>query len=513
MFIQTRVPGIAKIKNSTSSGENMYRLKACSVISALISFFLILWGQVLNCQSSGNSPGVDKSELLRLFQGKSFESLDSKLAGLQKAFENDYQAENQVFDAFETFKKADPAFDGLFKNWIEQLPDSYVPYAARAQYYYARALRARGNKHAVEKYSVEYKEMERFFLLALEDIDRALSINVLLDVCYAVKIDIGSALQNSDLVTGAYNEASKYHPYGFQAKLRYVQTMTPRKGGSYQKMDEFIRSCENLAVSNPKIKELNAAIPADKGDAFLFLGKYDQAAVMYTEALKYSNHHSYYADRGNAYTRARKFKLALEDYNKALELSPNNTDYAQLKMDALILQNKPDPAAGMGSRRQSDGSDDLKIASESEMRDASAHSQKGHQYLRSRQYDKAIVEYSEAIQLNPNNNVYYYNRGLCYMHTGNEDAAIQDFNRSIELGNDNVIVYINIATIYANRRMYDDALNAINTGITAEPDNGEAYYCRGKIFERRGMNIEALEDMKKACALQYQRACREYKMD
>ncbi|MBN1399034.1 MAG: tetratricopeptide repeat protein [Bacteroidetes bacterium] len=490
----------------------MCRLKTCSVISALLFFFLVLWGQIL-CQSTGNSPGIDKSELLRLFQGKLFESLDSKLAGLQKAFENDYQAENQVFDAFETFKKADPAFDGLFKNWIEQLPDSYAPYTARAQYYFACALKARGNKHTVDKYSTEYKEMERFFSLALEDIDRALSINVLLDVCYAVKIDIGSALQNSELATTAYNEASKYHPYGFQVKLRYVQTMTPRKGGSYQKMDEFIRSCESLAVSNPKIKELNAAIPADKGSAFLFLGKNDQAVIMYTEALKFSNHHSYFADRGNAYTRARKFKLALEDYDKALELSPNNADYAQLKLDAAILQNRPDPAAGMSSRRQSDGFDDLKIASESEMKDASAHSQKGSQYLRSGQYDKAILEYSEAIRLNPNNDVYYYNRALCYMRTGNEDAAIQDFNRSIELGNDNISVYIRIATIYANRGMYDDALNAINKGIAVEPDNGEAYYCRGKVFERRGMNFEALEDMKKACALQYQRACREYKMD
>jgi hypothetical protein len=44
-----------------------------------------------------------------------------------------------------------------------------------------------------------------------------------------------------------------------------------------------------------------------------------------------------------------------------------------------------------------------------------------------------------------------------------------------------------------------------------DPQSGEAFFNRGKVFERKGSNIEALDDMKHACDLGYQPACRYYK--
>jgi len=501
----------------TINGKYMNRIKIRSGISvAIIILFIITLPISSLGQTSRNHRSVDKSAILLQFQKQLFETLTSKLEEFQKAFEEDYQAEDCVFDAFEAFKKADPAYESLLKSWEAQFPNSYAPFIARAEYYCACALKARGNKHVIEKDDDEYREMEKYYSLALSNIDQALKLNARLDICYVMKIKIGAALENKELITNAFVEASKHHPYGYHVKLEYVQTMTPRKGGSYQKMEGFIKSYETMTVNNPKIKELNASIPAEKGSTFIYLGKYDHAVNMYTEALKYSNHHSYYANRGDAYARSHNYKLAFADYDRALELSPKDPDYLQRKAKAVSLQRRTDRIAGAQRNfEQSDGYDDWppKRSSMSEMKESVAYSRIGLGYLRSGQYEKAISEYTEAIRLNPDNDATYYNRGLCYMQMNNGDAAIRDFSKSIELSGDKIEAYLRITTIYANRGMYDNALNTINAGISVIPDNAEAYYYRGKVFAKRGMNIEAVEDMRKACEMGYQKACREYKMD
>ena len=453
---------------------------------------------------------VDKSEILLQFQKQSFTSLNSKLEEFQQAFEEDYQAEDYVFDAFEVFKKADSAYEPVLQNWVKQFPTSYAPYVARAEYYCACALQARGNKRAIEKDQSEYKEMERYYSLALLDIDQALKLKVVMDVCYTLKVEIGMALEKEELITSALIEAAKYHPYEYRVRLKYLQTLTPRNGGSYEKMEGFIASCVKYAVYNPKIKELSAAIPADKGSVFSYLGKYDQAVKMYTEALKYSNYHSYYAARGDAYAKLQEYKLAMADYDRALELSPNDPEYLHRKAQAITSQNRFIDAQKMKRQsNQADTYDDWppKKSSKVENEQAIKHAQKGNDFMNAGQYGQAISEYTEAIRFLPDEYVLYHNRALCYLQSNNEEGALQDFLHAIERKRDDIDAYIKITTIYANRGMFDDAINSMNKAIVVKPDDAELFYYRGKVYEKRGMNVEALQDIRQACEMGYQRAC------
>jgi tetratricopeptide (TPR) repeat protein len=453
---------------------------------------------------------VDKSEILLQFQKQLFKPLNSKLEEFQKAFDEDYQAEDYVFDAFEAFKKADTAYEPIMQNWVKQFPDSYAPYVARAEYYCACALQARGNKRVIEKGQNEYKEMERFYSLALLDMDQALKLNVGMDVCYALKVGIGMALEKEELITNALIEATKNHPYEYRVRLKYLQTLTPRNGGSYEKMEGFIASCAKSAVYNPKIKELSAAIPADKGSTFSYLGKYGQAVNMYTEALKYSNCHSYFADRGDAYAKLQNYKQALEDYDRALELSPNDPEYLLRKTRAIVQQNRFNDAQKMQRQsNQADTYDDWppKKSSKVENEQAIKHAQKGNEFMRAGQYEQAISEYTEAIRFLPDEYILYHNRALCYLQSNNDEAALQDFLHAIERKRDDIEAYIKITTIYANRGMYDEAINSMNSALVVKPDDGELFYYRGKVYERRGMNNEAMQDIRQACEMGYQRAC------
>ena len=485
------------------------------VSTVMIAMFMSTLPMPSLGQTSQLRSKVDKSEILSQFQKQLFKSLNSKLEEFQQAYEKDYQAEDYVFDAFEAFKKADSAYEPVLQNWITQFPASYAPYVARAEYYCACAMQARGNKRAIEKDQNEYREMERYYSLALLDIDHALKLNVGMDVCYSLKVEIGMALEKEELITDALVGATKYHPYGYRVRMKYVQTLTPRNGGSYEKMEGFIASCAKYAVYNPKIKELSAVIPSDKGSVFFYLGKYDQAVKMYTEALKYSNYHSYYAARGDAYVKLQDYKLAMIEYDRALEQSPNDPEYLRRKTHALSQQNRFIDAQKMkGLSKQADTYDDWppKKSSGSEHKQGIEHVQKAGDFLRAGQYEQAISEFTEAIRSFPDEYSLYHNRAICYLQLKNEEAALQDFLRAIERNRDDIDAYTKIMFIYANRGAYDDALNSITTAITLKPDNAEAIYLRAKIYERKGMNIEALQDARQACALGYQRACMEYRI-
>jgi hypothetical protein len=218
---------------------NRFRISA-----ALIVLLITIFAAKSFAQTTQRHRKVDKSTILYLFQNHGFQHLNTKLEEFQKSYENDYQEEENCFNAFDVFSKADTSNGPLFSKWINDFPDSYVPYVARAKYYCACAWDARGRKRIVNQEQKEYKEMERYFALANSDIEEALKRNKLLDVCHAMRMEIGMATSNDSMKNEALSGALNNHPYAFNIRKKYLQTLTPRWGGSYQKMAEYINSCE-----------------------------------------------------------------------------------------------------------------------------------------------------------------------------------------------------------------------------------------------------------------------------
>jgi tetratricopeptide (TPR) repeat protein len=475
--------------------------------------FLVLFPICSSGQPDRSQRRVDKSTILFLFQHQLFKSLNSKMEEYQSAYDLDYQEEHNVYEAFDVFFKAEPAFESLFVKWIKEYAESYMPYAARANYYCACARIARGSKWLLEKDQKEYKEMERYFALALLDIHEALKKNARLDVCYAMMVEIGSVTANEEMKNNALTEALKIHPYAYRMRLKYVQTLTPRMGGSYDKMKIFIDSCAGYAAMNPRLKELYSSIPAEKGNVFSYLGKNGEAVKMYTEALNDSKYHLYYANRGEAFVRLRKFTQALNDYDEALKLSPNDPEYLIRKAKVIDGQASISNAKQTNQLRKRFESSDERNQDQSlinEITQANVHGEKGGNLVNAGRYEEAITEYSEVIRLVPYEYIPYFNRAICYTQLHNDDAALLDFLRVVELKPDYLNTYLRITTIYANRGMYDDALTSINKMLTVDPSNGEALFNRGRIYERKGSNVEALQDIRQACDLGYQQACRYY---
>jgi tetratricopeptide (TPR) repeat protein len=333
-------------------------------------------------------------------------------------------------------------------------------------------------------------------------------------MCYAMKIEAGMITGDEKLRDEALAEGLKNHPYAFMIRLQYLQALTPRWGGSYQEMQKFIDECRKFSDENPRLNELSASIPADKGRSYRFLGKNEDAIKMYDEALKISKMPVYYAERGDVYMQLQDFKSALADYEQALSLCPNDPDYLERKGKAassiknLSRLMKMNPGQ-KGFISNNTAEDDESLISERQK--AIEHAKKGTTEMRAARFTSAIAEFSESIRLAPGEFVPYYSRGICYQQINNLDAALRDFQSAVERKPDEIGLQFRIARIYADRNMLNEAMNTLDIIISSDPRNGEAYFLRSRINERMGNNVNALDDMRQACDLEYQPACRYYK--
>ena len=97
-------------------------------------------------------------------------------------------------------------------------------------------------------------------------------------------------------------------------------------------------------------------------------------------------------------------------------------------------------------------------------------------------YDKAIVHYTAAIDLNPELAEAYYNRGLAYAKKGEFDLAIQDFNTAIDLNPEYAKAYNNRGIAYANKGEFDLAIQDFNKAIDLNPEYAEPYCNRGEAW-------------------------------
>lgn len=57
-------------------------------------------------------------------------------------------------------------------------------------------------------------------------------------------------------------------------------------------------------------------------------------------------------------------------------------------------------------------------------------------YYNWKDYDRAIRDFTEAIRLNPQYAIAYYNRGLSYFRSGNYRRAIADYEEALQIDPD-----------------------------------------------------------------------------
>jgi tetratricopeptide (TPR) repeat protein len=91
----------------------------------------------------------------------------------------------------------------------------------------------------------------------------------------------------------------------------------------------------------------------------------------------------------------------------------------------------------------------------------------------------------------------YYNRGWEYDEKKEYDRAIRDYTRAIEI-RPKPNYFTNRGLTYANMEDYDRAIENYNEAIRMDPEHETAWNNRGVAYERKGQLARAVRDFERA---------------
>jgi len=134
-------------------------------------------------------------------------------------------------------------------------------------------------------------------------------------------------------------------------------------------------------------------------------------------------------------------------------------------------------------------------------RNATAFNYRGHVFKNSKLFDKAIEDYSRAIEIKPSFANYYVNRGVAYSEKREFAKALDDLNKAIGLNPTEYMAFNNRGNIYYYQGDIERALADFNAAIMLNPEGSLAFNNRGVVFKAKGEKELAKADFDKAISL------------
>lgn len=127
--------------------------------------------------------------------------------------------------------------------------------------------------------------------------------------------------------------------------------------------------------------------------------------------------------------------------------------------------------------------------------------ERGVGYFRKKEWDLALSDFSEAIKINPRDNVLWANRADTYRNKKEFNLALDDSKRSIELNPKNKRNYYVRGLIYYDQNNYDFAIPEFGEAIKLDPKYDEAFYYRARSLFLKKDYKAAIPDFSKSISL------------
>jgi tetratricopeptide (TPR) repeat protein len=212
-----------------------------------------------------------------------------------------------------------------------------------------------------------------------------------------------------------------------------------------------------------------------RGLARLALGNMQAAIDDATECLRLNpNHAPAYSLRGTACQRLGTAQAAIANLKKAAELYLEQKDAAKCRqcLETIKKLQPPRPAAKSTSANSSFNPEEF-------INEALKKAMSG-------QYKSALEDFDWLVQLNPQDDRVYYNRGLIYSRFNHHWNAIEDFNQALR-------IQPNHAEAYYHRGMARSALKNEAGAIADLNQAANLFRQQGDIANYK----QALEDIEK----------------
>lgn len=121
--------------------------------------------------------------------------------------------------------------------------------------------------------------------------------------------------------------------------------------------------------------------------------------------------------------------------------------------------------------------------------DANLYILRGFAWYQIKKYDNAISDYCNALKIDPNNELAFYNKGTAWVAVKNYDEAIKAFDMIVNVDSEYADFYYTArGNVWKAKKEYNNAIEDFNNAINLNPFSENAYYCRG--LARKEANID-----------------------
>lgn len=197
-------------------------------------------------------------------------------------------------------------------------------------------------------------------------------------------------------------------------------------------------------------------------------------------------------EKGKAFYKDKNYTVAKQYFDLALELEPENPTV--LIQQALI--------AYKGQNDSINAKKYITLAIEAKPNHPYCHTISADINNHFKNYEKAVEDCNQALELNPSLKEAYGNRSIAYWFLGFKEQAYMDLDKVIELtGGSDAKAYHNKAIYYKDDNKYQEALEYFNKAIELDGNYSFAYYNRAKLFVMMNSTGKACQDFQIALDL------------
>lgn len=190
---------------------------------------------------------------------------------------------------------------------------------------------------------------------------------------------------------------------------------------------------------------------------------------------------------------------ALEKTEQALAIDRNHLPALQKRIQILLLMNNLKDAAAYADEavRQHSGVPELFYL-------------RGTVNNAREKYPRALDDFNEAIALNPAGNPYryYLGRGVTYLNLLEYESALADLNESIELNDTVASAYHSRGMVNYELKEYASAVNDFTRALDYSEGNAVLYFNLAMSYFRLDEKEKSCPYFHKSCAMGNTNACR-----
>ena len=211
-----------------------------------------------------------------------------------------------------------------------------------------------------------------------------------------------------------------------------------------------------------------------------------------------------YITLGDNYFKEGKFDEAIIEYKKALEIKPRDDILNKLgqahQQKRLAGKSEEQPAKidTFTSKKTLDEMPGLEREQELSIEELY---DRGISYYDKGMIDKAIEEFKEVLELDPDDIETHYHLGNAYADKEIFDEAISIYKKVIEKNPEFIDAYLSLSTLYLDMDMVDEAISLCNQAISANPDDSFLCFHLGEAYVRNEQYEEAITAFNKAISI------------